>query len=383
MLDELVNRVQVQVLREADLTKEVSDGEIRQLIRDTARKTTGDYTLSLAEREEIEQRVFNSLRRLDVIQELVEDDEVTEIMVNGPKHIFYEKGGQIYEWHKQFSSEEKLVDVIQRIVGNHNRVVNLSSPIVDSRLPDGSRINAVLAPVAIGGSVLTIRKFAREEMTLEKLVQGGSLTKEAASYLIQSVESGKCIVVSGGTGSGKTTFLNALSAYIPKTERVITIEDSAELQLRGVKNLVQLETRNTNQGIVSEISIRDLIKTALRMRPDRLIVGECRGAEAFDMLQAINTGHPGSMSTAHSNSCRDLISRLEMMVRMGMDLPIEVIQSQIASGIQIIVHLSRMKDRSRKVVEIARINGIREGNIQLESVFLRKEGELERQKASI
>lgn len=371
-MDEIIRAVQKQVLSEMDLSRDISDEEVRVMITKATRETIGIRSVSLKERVFVENAVFNGLRRLDIIQELVEDEDVTEIMVNGPNHIFYERGGAIYQWNRKFESEEKLQDVVQRIVGNHNRSVNLASPIVDSRLDDGSRVNVVLSPVAINGTTLTIRKFPKEPMSMARLIELGSISEEAAEFLRIMVQAGRSIFVTGGTGSGKTTFLNALSEYIPSDERVITIEDSAELQLKGIKNLVRMETRGANNRQVEPITIRDLIKTALRMRPDRIIVGECRGGEAFDMLQAMNTGHDGSMSTGHANSCRDMVGRLEMMVKMGMDLPLSAIRAQIASGIDYLVHLSRMKDRSRRVMEIAKIEGVENGEVVLKTIFERK-----------
>jgi pilus assembly protein CpaF len=317
----------------------------------------------------LEQQIFNSLRKLDAIQDLVDDPTVTEIMVNGPKHIFYERDGKVMAWEGAFSSEERLQDILQQIVARHNRVINLSSPIVDTRLADGSRVNMVLMPIAIDGSVLTIRKFPENPYTMDQMIDMGAISREAAELLKALVQARYSMVISGGTGSGKTTFLNALSQYIPSDERVITIEDSAELQIQGVPNLVRLETRNANVEGVIPISIRDLIRTALRMRPDRIIVGECRGAEAFDMLQAMNTGHDGSLSTAHANSCTDLLGRLEMMVLMGMELPLSAIRRQIASGVDIIVQLGRLRDKSRRVLEITEVCGMEQGEIVLNPLY--------------
>lgn len=330
--------------------------------------------MSIHDRVRIEQQVFNSLRKLDVLQELVDDPEVSEIMVNGPGHIFYEKDGRVQVWTQSFTSEEKMQDVIQQIVGSHNRVVNLSNPIVDTRLSDGSRVNIVLSPISLEGSVITIRKFPQHPLDMETLIAREAISREAAELLKRLVKARYSILISGGTSSGKTTFLNALSQYIPEDERVITIEDSAELQIQGVKNLVRLETRNANMEGVMPITIRDLIRTALRMRPDRIIVGECRGAETFDMLQALNTGHDGGLSTAHGNSCRDILSRLEMMVLMGMDLPLAAIRQQIASGIDIIVHLGRLRDKSRRVLEIAELDGIEEGELKLHTLYELEQG---------
>jgi pilus assembly protein CpaF len=352
-----------------DLSREMSDDEIENIIgEETALLLRGSF-MSFHDRLALERRVFNSLRKLDALQELIDDPDVSEVMVNGPGHIFYEKAGQVYEWNQCFPDEEKMQDVIQQIVGRHNRVVNLSNPIVDTRLMDGSRVNIVLSPISLDGSAITIRKFPEEPLDMKRLVEKGAITEEAVELLATLVRARYSLLISGGTSSGKTTFLNALSSYIPEEERVITIEDSAELQIRGVKNLVRLETRNANMEGVMPVTIRDLIRTALRMRPDRIIVGECRGAEAFDMLQALNTGHDGGLSTAHGNSSRDILSRLEMMVLMGMELPIQAIRQQIASGIDVIVHLGRLSDRSRRVLEITEITGMRDGEITLSPLY--------------
>lgn len=362
-----------QVLARLDLTREIDDEELEDLIAEELARFAKGKMISIRERVRLEQQVFNSLRKLDAIQELVEDSAVTEIMVNGPKNIFYEKEGRIHKWEGQFISEERLVDILQQIVAKHNRVINLSSPIVDSRLEDGSRVNMVLSPISIDGSALTIRKFPKHPLTMEQLISFGAISEEAASLLQLLVKARYSIIISGGTGSGKTTFLNALSQYIPSDERIITIEDSAELQIQGVPNLVRLETRNSNTEGVAAISIRDLIRTALRMRPDRIIVGECRGAEAFDMLQAFNTGHDGSLSTGHANSSRDILSRLEMMVLMGMDLPLNAVRKQIASGVDIIIHLGRLRDKSRRVLEISEVDKIENGEICLNPLYVFEE----------
>ena len=373
-MDDYSAQIREQVLNRMDLSRDVSDEEIGELIGEVASQTLRGRTMSIHDRVSIEQQVFNSLRKLDVLQELVDDPEVSEIMVNGPGHIFYEKAGRVQVWTQSFTSEEKMQDVIQQIVGSHNRVVNLSNPIVDTRLSDGSRVNIVLSPISLEGSVITIRKFPQHPLDMETLIAREAISREAAELLKRLVKARYSILISGGTSSGKTTFLNALSQYIPEDERVITIEDSAELQIQGVKNLVRLETRNANMEGVMPITIRDLIRTALRMRPDRIIVGECRGAETFDMLQALNTGHDGGLSTAHGNSCRDILSRLEMMVLMGMDLPLAAIRQQIASGIDIIVHLGRLRDKSRRVLEIAELDGIEEGELKLHTLYELEQG---------
>lgn len=368
-MDEYVGMIRAQVLARMDLSRDMSDEEILDMIGEETAKLCSGQPVTLHERLQLQQRVFNSLRKLDALQELIDDPEVSEIMVNGPEHIFYEKAGRVYTWNQQFASEEKMQDVIQQIVGRHNRVVNLSNPIVDTRLADGSRVNIVLSPISLDGSAITIRKFPEKPLDMESLIQKGAISKEAAGLLAKLVRARYSLLISGGTSSGKTTFLNALSQYIPEDERVITIEDSAELQIQGVKNLVRLETRNANMEGVMPVSIRDLIRTALRMRPDRIIVGECRGAEAFDMLQALNTGHDGGLSTAHGNSSQDILARLEMMVLMGMELPLGAIRQQIASGIDIIVHLGRLSDKSRRILEIMEIKGMENGEIILSPLY--------------
>lgn len=369
--------IREKVLARLDLSREIDDEELETIITEERMAFARDGMLSIRDRVRLEQQVFNSLRKLDAIQELVDDPEVSEIMVNGPKQIFYEKRGRIHRWAGQFSSEERLVDILQQIVARHNRVINLSAPIVDSRLADGSRVNMVLAPISIDGSALTIRKFPKNPLTMQQLIAMGAVSRDAAELLQILVRARYSMIISGGTGSGKTTFLNALSQYIPSDERIITIEDSAELQIQGVDNLVRLETRNSNTEGVAPITIHDLIRTALRMRPDRIIVGECRGAEAFDMLQAFNTGHDGSLSTGHANSSRDILSRLEMMVLMGMELPLGAIRRQIVSGVDIIIHLGRLRDKSRKVLEIAEVTGLEDGEILLNPLYVFEETGME------
>ena len=295
-------------------------------------------------------------------------------MVNGPDTIFVERDGRLIRWHKSFTSAEKLEDVIQQIVGKCNRVINESMPIVDARLENGSRVNAVIYPVALNGPILTIRRFPEHPITMEKLIALGSITKECADFLQKLVKARYSMVIGGGTGSGKTTFLAAMSEYIPKDERLITIEDNAELRIRGIDNLVRLEAKMANMEGAVSVTIRDLIKSALRMRPDRIIVGEVRGGEAMDMLQALNTGHEGSLSTAHANSARDMLSRLETMVLMGVDLPLEAIRRQIASGVDILVHLGRMRDKSRKLLEVTEVCGFENGEIQIRPLYQWKEG---------
>jgi pilus assembly protein CpaF len=350
-------------MSQIDLSRDMTDEEIQELIDELVVSLGRRYALSLEERTRLGVSVFHAIRKMDVLQELVDSEDVTEIMINGTDNIFVEKAGRIYEWEKHFDSKEKLENVIQQIVAKCNRVVNEASPIVDARLSNGSRVNIVLAPVALNGPIVTIRRFPKNPISMEDLLRFGSITKEAVDELQKWVIAGYNIFISGGTGSGKTTFLNALSNYIPSSERVITIEDSAELQLQGIPNLVKLETRNANTEGAKPITIRDLIKSSLRMRPDRIIVGEVRGSEALDMLQALNTGHDGSLSTGHANSSKDMLSRLETMVLMGMDLPLEAVRRQIASGVDIIVHLGRLRDRSRRVLEIVEILGFENGEI--------------------
>lgn len=352
-----------------DISREIPDGEILAIIDEAICERAKSQVLSLESRRKLRMEVFYSLRRLDILQELIDDEEITEIMVNGRGKIFYEKHGRILQWDKFFRSREKLEDVIQQIVGTNNRVVNEYSPIVDARLADGSRVNIVLEPIAIDGSCISIRKFPKEPITMEKMIGFGSVSRELVKFLQQLVAARYNIFISGGTGSGKTTFLNALSSFIPADERIVTIEDSAELQIRNIPNLVRLETRNDNMETGNGITIRDLIKTALRMRPDRIIVGEIRGAEALDMLQAMNTGHDGSLSTGHANSCRDMLKRIETMVLMGMELPLTAVQAQIAAGIDILIHLGRMRDRSRKVLDVMEITGYEDHEICLNPLY--------------
>lgn len=358
-----------RVREQIDLSREMADEEIKKLIHHTILEECGNRYLSIEQRENLAKELFDAFRKLDILQELIDDDGITEIMVNGPKNIFIERRGSLYQWDKCFASEEKLEDVIQQIVAGCNRVVNESSPIADARLANGSRVNIVLKPLAINGPFVTIRRFPETAITMEDYLAYGSITQEAADFLKKAVQSGYNIFISGGTGSGKTTMLNVLSNYIPQDERIITIEDSAELQIKGISNLVSMETRNATKEGCGEVSIRDLIKTALRMRPDRIIVGEVRGAEAFDMLQAFNTGHDGSLSTGHANSAEDMLMRLEMMVLMAKELPLTAIRRQIASGIDILVHLGRMRDKSRKVLEILEVMGVEEGEIVLNPLF--------------
>lgn len=361
--------VKESVLKEIGRSEELSDQNLMDCIEAELRKRDKEGLISLHSRRQHARTVFDSFRKFGILQELIEDGEVTEIMVNGPSKIFYEKRGELHPFKQSFSGEEELADLIQDICASGNRMVNEASPIVDTRLPDGSRVNIVLSPVSLDGSAVSIRKFSKEPMNMKKLLDYGSLSEEIAVFLEKLVRAGYNIFISGGTGSGKTTFLNALSEYIPKDERVITIEDSAELQLNGIANLVRLETRAAGFDGVEPIGIRELMKTALRMRPSRLIVGECRGAEAIDLLNANNTGHSGSLGTGHANSARDMIRRLETMVLTGMELPMSAIRGQIASGIDVFVHLGRLRDKSRKVLEISELTGIEEGEVRLNELY--------------
>ncbi|MBQ5734540.1 MAG: CpaF family protein [Lachnospiraceae bacterium] len=346
-----------QVLLKTDISRDIPDEELLLAIDYEILEVSKTMRMSVEEKKMYRVELFNAIKKLDILQELVDNDEITEIMVNGPDNIFVEKSGKIIKVDKRFTDRSRLEDVIQNIVSKANRIVNASTPITDTRLMDGSRVNIVLNPIALDGPVITIRKFPKDPVTINQLIKWESISEEAAEFLRKLVLAGYNIFISGGTGSGKTTFLNVLSNYIPKDERVITIEDSAELQIRGVDNLVRLETRNSNIEGEGEITMRDLIKSSLRMRPDRIIVGEVRGAEALDMIQAMNTGHDGSISTGHANSPEDMVSRLETMVLMGMDMPLSAIRSQIGSAIDIIVHLGRLRDRSRRVLKIIEVVG--------------------------
>ena len=342
-----------------DTVREVKDEEIYGLIDQLLLEKTGGRYRSLSRRSELRTELFNAVRRLDILQELVDDDEVTEVMVNGLDGIFIESRGRIRKWEKGFVSREKIEDLVQTIAGRSNRIVNATVPIVDARLRNGARVNIVLPPVALNGPIITIRQFPQNPIDMKQLIEWGAVTQEAVDFLRKLVIAGYNIFISGGTGSGKTTFLNALSDFIPKDERIITIEDNAELQIQGVANLVRLEARKENTQGEHAITIRDLIRSSLRMRPDRVIVGEVRGEETIDMIQAMNNGHDGSLSTGHGNSPLDMLARLETMVLMGIELPVSAVRRQIASGIDILVHLGRMRDKSRKVLEIVEITGYR------------------------
>ena len=359
------------IMGQIDFSREVPDSEVLDLIDEhlTGASPSALLLMTVEEKKRMRQELFHSIRRLDVLQDLLEDPAVTEIMVNGPDCIFIEKGGKLLPYPGRFTSLEKLEDVIQQIVGASNRVVNTASPIADCRLESGDRVNVVLQPVAVNGPILTIRRFPDKPITMSDLIRFGSIPAEIADFLSGCVRARLNIFISGGTGSGKTTFLNVLSDCILPEERVITIEDNAELQIRHVPNLVQMEARGANVEGCRPISIRDLIKASLRMRPDRIIVGEVRGPEAIDMIQAMNTGHDGSMSTGHANSAADMFARLETMILMGMDLPVPAIRGQLASGIDLVVHLGRLRDRSRRLLEIAEVMGMENGKVKLEPVY--------------
>lgn len=367
----LKKKLRTELAQELENTWEVSDDEVLEIIDRLLLKESKSTYLPIVRLEELRMELFRSLRKMDVLEELLENDSITEIMVNRWDQIFIEQDGKLFPWEKNFSSPEKLEDVIGQIASRCNRVINTLQPVVDARLPGGERVNAVIPPVALDGPVLTIRKFPREPITMEKLLELDSLTPEAADFLKKAVEAGYTILIGGGTGSGKTTFLNALSQYIPRDQRVITIEDSAELQLQGIPNLVRLECRQANIEKSQEITIGDLLKTCLRMRPSRIIVGEVRSQEAAQLLQAVNVGNDGSLSTIHANTCQDMVSRLETMVLMGIQLPIPVIRRQIASGFDLFIHLGRLRDKSRKVLEISEIKGMDGEELKLNPLFIR------------
>lgn len=350
-----------------------SDEELLEIIDEIIIQQGKECYLPLSQRDELRKRLFNSIRKMDVLESLLEDKEITEIMINGWQNIFIEKNGKVQPYNKSFSSEEKLDDVIQQIAARCNRVINTLVPILDARLADGSRVNAVIPPIALDGPILTIRRFPKEPVTMEQLIKWESLTKECAEFLENLVKAKYTILIGGGTGAGKTTFLNALSAYIPEDERVITIEDNAELQIQGIPNLVRLECRHANIEEKQEITMSDLLKTALRMRPERAVLGEARAEEAAQLLQIVNIGHDGSLSTIHANSCKDMISRLETMVLMGVNLPLAAIRRQIASGFDIFIHLGRMRDKTRKVLEVAEIDGMENEEIKMNTLFKRTE----------
>ena len=377
--------IREKVISTIDMTREPQEKELHEIIDRIMEEELKEKYLTIKERIKIHKEVFNSIKGLGILEDLLEMDEVTEIMINGRNHIFIEKAGRIIPYDDSIESEERLQDIIQQIVAKTNRRVNESNPIVDTRLEDGSRVNVVLPPVALDGAVITIRKFAKEKITINQLIKWGTLTREVSDLLEKLVVAGYNIFVSGGTGSGKTTFLNVLSNFIPNDQRVVTIEDSAELQLKSVDNIVRLEARQANSQGENEITIRDLIKTSLRMRPDRIIIGEVRGAEALDMVQSLNTGHDGSMSTGHGNSPKDMLARLETMVLMGADiplngaeLPLDAIRSQIASALDIMVHLARMPDKTRKVIEINEIQEFKDNQIILNKLYCMENGKLKK-----
>lgn len=371
----LVEKLKAEILNELPLN-EMSDEELKEKIHEVVFQKLRGRMIAMDDISYVANQIFASIRGFGLLDAIMSDEDITEVMINGADHIFIEKKGRLIKLNDRFESQKKLEDIIQRIVGMAGREVNQANPIVDTRLPDGSRVNVVLPPIALCGPTVTIRKFSKTPMTVEQLIKYGSITREIADKLEILIKAKFNIFISGGTGSGKTTFLNALSNYIPGDERVITIEDSAELQIVGVDNLVSLETRNANSAGVGQVTIRDLIKSALRMRPERIIVGEVRGGEALDMLQAMNTGHDGSLSTGHANSTKDMLSRLETMVLQGSDgFPIDAIRQQIASAVDIIIQLSRLRDKSRKTMEITEVVGYKDGEIELNKLYEFKEDE--------
>ncbi|MCR4923489.1 MAG: CpaF family protein [Lachnospiraceae bacterium] len=371
-----MERIRLKVQEDLDSITVINDEEVYRIIDKNIQKECRNTHISLKEKLSLRHDIFNSIRRLDVLEDFIEDQDISEIMVNGIHSIFYEKGGRIIESDKSFSSRERLEDIIQKIVAKANRTVNTASPIQDARLEDGSRVNVVLAPVAINGPILTIRRFPRDPVDDKRLLEYGALSPEILLFLKKMVTARYNILISGSTGAGKTTMLNVLSGYIPENERIITIEDSAELQIRGIKNIVRLEARSSNVEGCKEISIRDLIRSSLRMRPDRIIVGEVRGAEAIDMLQAFNVGQDGSLSTIHANSAKDALSRLETMMLMSSDIPLTAIRKQMASGIDLIIQLGRLRDKSRRLLEIIEVEGMEEGDIKTKRLYsFREEAE--------
>lgn len=376
MEKQIKQRICKRVLQQVPTGVDVDEQYLTDVIDQVITEMGQEQYMRFRDRRKMRREIFNSMRKLDVLQELIEDEDVTEIMINGPQHIFVEKEGSLYETGLTFDSEERLSDIAQQIASEGNRIVNESTPILDVRLEDGSRVNIVMPPIALEGPVITIRKFPKDPLTMEKLVAMGAVTPEADRFLKALVEARYNIFISGGTGAGKTTFLNILSNYIPVSERIITIEDSAELQIQNVENIVRMEARNANVEGKNQVTIRDLIRSALRMRPDRIIVGEIRDATAIDMLTAMNTGHDGSLSTGHANSPKDMLNRLETLVLMGMDIPLPAIRQQISSAIDIIVHLGRLRDRSRKVLAICEIGEVEQGEIQIFPIFsFEEEGE--------
>lgn len=369
MSDERKKEIREEVLNEIPAGIEISDSELAGLIERRIELAAEREYIRLEEKKFLRHVIFNSIRKLDVLQDILEDEDVTEIMVNGPNHIFVEREGRLIQTDIKFEHQERLEDIAQQIASAGNRIVNESNPILDARLEDGSRVNIVVPPIAIEGPVITIRKFPKEAMTMKNLIQMGAITEEVEEFLRKLVAAKYNIFISGGTGAGKTTFLNILSNFIPHNERVITIEDSAELQIQNIDNLVRLEARNANVEGKNEVTIRNLVKSALRMRPDRIIVGEIRDSAAIDLLTAMNTGHDGSLSTGHANSPGDMLNRMETLVLMGLDIPLAAIRQQIASGIDIIVHLGRLRDKSRKVLEVTEVGEVSEGKIELFPIF--------------
>lgn len=374
-MDELKIRLREAVVTSFDYSEEITEEDLLRRIDQIIMQAAKESFLTLERKEKLRRELYASIRGLDILEELLEEDSVTEIMINGFEDIFLEEQGKIHRWDRKFESKQKLEDIVQLIVAKANRIVNEANPIVDARLSDGSRVNVILPPVALNGPIVTIRKFSKEPLTMEKLINIGAITKDAAEFLQLLVEAKYNIFICGGTGSGKTTFLNALTAFIPKQERIITIEDAAELKVSGIENLVRLESRNKNTEGTGEISIRELIRSSLRMRPDRIIVGEVRGVETIDMLQAMNTGHDGSLSTGHGNSISDMLDRLETMVLLGSDIPLMAARRQIASAIDVMVQLGRLRDGRRCVLEISEILGYRDGEIEKNPLFVYQEAE--------
>lgn len=371
--DEISSKIRKRVLQNVDYDRDIDDEDLKRYIDLEINLFKKECYLNIAQREEIHRNVFNSLRRLDVLQDLVDDPGITEIMVNGYDTIFIERDGKLMKSERSFSSEQKLMEVIRLIVSNNNRTVNITNPIADARLDNGSRVNIMLPPIALNGPIVTIRRFPENPITIEDLIRYEALTAEAAEMLGKLVQAKYTMFVSGGTGAGKSTLLNALTEFIPKDERIITIEDNAELQIRGAENIIRLEARHSTPGSDNEVSIRELLKASLRARPDRIIIGEIRGTEAIDMIQAVNTGHEGSLSTGHANSPSDMLNRLETMVLMGMNLPVASIRRQIASGIDLLIHVGRLRDKSRRVLEITEITGCKKEEIVLNTLYTFKE----------
>ncbi len=372
-MEELKQKLREEVVSSFDYSLEITTEDLYRRIDQVIMKAARETFLTLEKKEWLRKELYATIRGLDILEEILEKESITEIMINGAEDIFVEERGKLYRWQRKFESKQKLEDIIQQIVAKANRIVNEANPIVDARLSDGSRVNVILPPVALNGPIVTIRKFSKAPLTMQRLVELGALTETAATFLQSLVQAKYNIFISGGTGSGKTTFLNALTEFIPAEERIITIEDAAELKVNGIENLVRLEVRNKNNEGEGEIPIRDLIRTALRMRPDRIIVGEVRGAETIDMLQAMNTGHDGSLSTGHGNSISDMLDRLETMVLLGTDIPLMAARKQIASAIDIMVHLGRLRDGRRCVLEISEILGCRDGEIEKNPLFLYQE----------